>query len=455
MRPLAFAVAAAAASVVATPARADIVATLDDTFHQVRTINTTTGTSVTLPPPFSDPDPHVLTSHFSLSPDGRFFVFQRRNSAAGTVRILMVERATGRAADLFNAFDAAADPPSTPTFSLDGTKVLTGRRLDRRNPNSSAGALQSSFTETVVTNFPSGPFPHRIVSVGGGDSPAPGRTLQPAVFGSGLLAFGIEYGSGGPPGRVTVQRPSGAITLSDPARRLANPAVSESLGVSVFESAPATTPFDTKLVFRPLTGLATAAPIPLPAVVNASGSITRAPAFTRDGRYLAFIRGSATSSTRLFVWDTQTQLLLDPNGVQASPNFTDGALALEVRRVIATTTLTGGTVGFSLQRPTTAGLIVQRIIGRQQLLARTMPKLQTIGRVPLGRFGKGRHHTRWGFTIRGHGLARGCYLVTLRALTRNGQLRDLSRPFTVRITHAGRPLISRGVHLGLCGGTGR
>jgi hypothetical protein len=175
------------------------------------------------------------------------------------------------------------------------------------------------------------------------------------------------------------------------------------------------------------------------------------PAFTRDGRYLAFIRQDSRGGSRLYVWDTQTQLLLNPNGIATSrPSDFDGNIALEVRRVFTSTTLSSGSVGFSLASKSTTGLLVQRIVGRRKVLGRTAPKLKRVGRVPLGSFRKGRHRKRWKFTVGGHRLRRGCYLVTFRALTRKRKVRDLSRPYTVRVRKHKRPLIRRGVRLRTC-----
>jgi hypothetical protein len=214
----------------------------------------------------------------------------------------------------------------------------------------------------------------------------------------------------------------------------------------VFEAAPAATPSTTRLVFRPLDGFATAPITDLPALVNASGTILSNPAFTRDGRYLAFIRDAG-----LYVWDTQTQLLLNPKGLRfAIPDPADGAIALEVRRVFTSTTLTSGSAGFTLSKNSTTGLLVQRIVGGQKLLGRTAPKLKLVGRVPLGTFHKGHHRARWTFTVSGHKLQRGCYLVTFRALTSKRQVGDLSRPWTVRIREHRHPLVRKGIRPGTC-----
>jgi hypothetical protein len=436
-----------AALAAVAPARADIVATWDHRSPiggketSLISLNLTTRASRSLPAGVNDPAASEF--HPALSPDGRYLVFQR--IAADRVRILMFDRTTGQSADLFNAFEAAAEPPNTPTFSLDGTKVLTGRPLERRDPASPLGSLQSSFTETDVTNFPSGPFPHRVVLAGGADSTSAGRTLQAMPFGSNLLAFGVEYASSGPPGRITVQGATRATTSFDPARRFADPAISESAGVVVFESAPAAIPSTTKLAFRPLDGFATATTTDLPAIVNAPGTIVSNPAFTPDGRYLAFRRGDA-----LNVWDTQTQLLL-VNGLRfVTPDLTDGAIALEVRRVFTSTTLASGLASFTLSQNSPTGLLVQRIVGRQRLLGRTAPRLRNVGRVPLGSFPKGHHRKRWRFEVAGRQLRRGCYLVTLRALTSKRKVRDLSTPYTVRIREHTRPIVRKGIRLQTC-----
>jgi hypothetical protein len=151
------AVAVLASLAAAASARADIIATFDnDTAgpQQVKAVNATTGARVQVAAGVDDPQASEF--HLSRSPDGRYLVFERR--LAGTVRIVMLESATGRTAELFSGFEAAQDPPNTPTFSRDGTKVLTGRRLERRDDSAPPGTLQASFTETDVTSFPLGPF---------------------------------------------------------------------------------------------------------------------------------------------------------------------------------------------------------------------------------------------------------------------------------------------------------
>ena len=111
----------------------------------------------------------------------------------------------------------------------------------------------------------------------------------------------------------------------------------------------------------------------------------------------------------------------------------------------------GGLGGFTLSQDSSVGLLVQRIVGRHDVLGRTAPKLTIAGKVPLGTFRKGRHAVRWHFSVNRHPLQRGCYVITFRALTRSGQVRDLSTPYTVAIHANDGPLVSSGIRLRSCG----
>jgi hypothetical protein len=422
----------------AAPASADIFATFDThstNQPHLRTVNVTTGAGVALPAGVNDTSASQV--HASLSPDRRHLVFLR--SVSGTVRVLMVDLVTGQSADLFNGFEAAADPPNSPTFSTDGTKVLTGRRLEHLDPSKPPEMLQASFTQTDVTHFPNGPFPHQTIKTSASDSTAPGRTLQPTRFGSSLFAFGIEYTGGTPFGNLAVQQATGTSTIVDPAVALANPTVSQAAGVVVYEKRFST---GFRLVFRPLAGVATAATTELPALVNARDTSVSVPALSSDGRYLAFIRRKTTGndgSGRLFVWDTQTQLLLNSTGISDASTRSDSAIALNVPRVPIVTTVKIDTIGLALAQPpdppnTKPGMIVQKIEGVTTVLGRRAPRLRLIGQVHLGVFTRSRRRSfGWNRKVNGRRLARGDYLVTGATFTRKGQIRDLATPVRVRI----------------------
>lgn len=91
-----------------------------------------------------------------------------------------------------------------------------------------------------------------------------------------------------------------------------------------------------------------------------------------------------------------------------------------------------GTVDFRLRERSGVGILVQRVIGHHELLGRRVPTLKRVGRVPFGPFPSGHHHVHWDLRVNGRHVRRGTYQVTVRAVTRKGQIRDLGRP---RILH--------------------
>ena len=169
----------------------------------------------------------------------------------------------------------------------------------------------------------------------------------------------------------------------------------------------------------------------LPPIVSCLRNETR-PAFTPDGRYLGFIRDEANGHERVYVFDMQTQTLLDPGG--ADLGLVDAAdtgnLSLYQKPVLLLATLPRvGALNLNLANPSTVGLLVQRVTGRHRLLGRLVPTLKPAGRIPLGHFRHGRHAVHW----RPRGLRPGLYQFTPRALTQSGRVRDLGTPRTFRI----------------------
>ena len=430
------AIATLATLAVATPAaHADIFATLDrvrpgSTDLDLAKINATTGAGVALPAAVNTPADEV---HPAFSPDRSKIVFLRADVNAGTRRVVMMDLKTGQSADLFNIFEATNDPPGAPVFSQDGTKVLTGRKLTALG--SSSTQLNPSFTQTDVTNFPNGPFPHQIVAEGPGTT-SPGRTSQPDVAGGGVFAFRIGFDDGR---SSLVVRTGVTTTISDPlGASLARPTISRSDDVLVFERDTA----ERKLFFRPLDGLLTTN-TPFPALVDAPGVREEQPSFSPDGRFMAFLRGN-NFVQNLFVLDTQTQLLLNPQGVSVSGtgtqnqnalHFSEGAIDLNVTPVILNSGIFSSNVVFTLSTNSGIGIIVQRITGTTRFLGRKAPKLKLVGRVPLGKFTKGHrsHRVHWDRKVNGKRLAPGHYLVTVRSVTSKGQVRDLGKPNRVTI----------------------
>lgn len=436
--PRRIAAALSCLALAAPVARADLIAALDVAVStgnlDLTRINATTGGVLTVPATVNTAANEV---HPSFSPDGKRIAFLRRDSTGGTTRIIVVDLVSGQSADLFSVFEASADPPSTPVFSEDGTKILTGHPY---NPTGSSGA-QPSVVETALANFPNGPFPHTVVPVGGPVGTAT-TTSQPSVGAGGLLAFHI---GGGGTDALVVRTTSDTAMISAESARLVAPAIPRQGGsVVVFESIDSTNRH--RLAFRPLDGAASAPTTNLPAIVNARDTNAIKPAFSPDGRYLAFLRRpttSSTSGTRFFVLDTRTQLLLNPQGVPVtapgnpdaiSLQSTQGGIDLFQSKVFFNTGLVSGVLTFGLVADSSVGIIVQRIVGMTRFLGRRVPKLRLVGRVPLGTFaGDATHEVAWNKKVDGKRLRRGRYLVTLRSITDDVQVRDLGEPVQIKI----------------------
>jgi DNA-binding beta-propeller fold protein YncE len=85
---------------------------------------------------------------------------------------------------------------------------------------------------------------------------------------------------------------------------------------------------------------------------------------------------------------------------------------------------TAATITFRLAATTNVGILVERIVGR---------RLVRVGAVPLGRRRMGRARIRWNLRVNGHRLAKGRYLITLRALGNHGHVIARARAVTITI----------------------
>jgi WD40-like Beta Propeller Repeat len=375
--------------------------------------------------------------HPSITSDGRFLVFERVDHAAGTDRIIMADLTTGQTADLFTAFETGLMHPTSPYISRDGGIVLTGGPV-------------SSPTHTDVSKFPAGPYPHF------GSTQVTGARLDLIVdpadddsaFAS-LNAWRTNTTPGTPPGtigRINMHDVGGHGTL--PASTFvhdAHPAIG-SFGATMLwdrhsvSSAGAIGPgdihfcADTTDIGVPASAAAGNCGV-LPPIVNSPLNETR-PALTADGRYVGFIRSEDNGHERVFVFDTQTQTMLNASGVDLGPVRTpdSGNLGLYEKPVFTLATIINvNTISFSLLQPASVGILVQRVAGHHSLLGRRVPTLRPVGRVPFGTFHRGHGHAKWDLRVNGRRLPPGTYQVTVRALTKSGRVRDMGTPRIIRI----------------------
>jgi len=179
------------------------------------------------------------------------------------------------------------------------------------------------------------------------------------------------------------------------------------------------------------------------------------PRWTSSGRYLAWISrpsppsAGAAVDTKIFVYDTQTQQLVRPDGRSVgSHEYAFGLTVAETPSVVASFALVPAKpitpsvnippnlavdLVTTLRKPTSVGILVERVAGTTKLLGRTVPRLKVVGRVPLGRHHKGANRIPWNGKVAGHRLTKGTYKITMRAIAADGLPSDLSQPVTLRV----------------------
>jgi hypothetical protein len=431
---------AAVCALSAGAARADVFAAVEvhapglRSDFDIEIVNASTGAVIPLPAGVNTTADEL---HPSITSDGSVLTFERKDSAAGTVRIIAVDLNTEQSVDLFNAFEVIQTPPSDPsvlpTSGPGDAEVMTGRPM-------SAGATGGGNQELTFTGvgFPSGSHSHGALAVAG-TVPGSGRTDQTAHPGfNGFLAQFV-FDDGRPSGVMFIDGPPVDLLTNNnesyghPAMQAGNTAPFVLFDARKVSSNGALGPGD--IEFRPGTPdgfLGT--PSLLPAIVDSPHDESQ-PAVTADGRYIAFVRHGGDGHDRLFLWDTDTQLLLDPAGVDlgAITSRAVGNVSLYTKNLFAGAHLMIDQAAVTLAASAGVGILVQRIVGRHTVLGRHEFKLRNVGRIPLGKFNKGHHVIPWTLRINGTRLNPGRYLLTLRALSRHAVVRELATPKIFRI----------------------
>jgi hypothetical protein len=274
----------------------------------------------------------------------------------------------------------------------------------------------------------------QIANVAVGSTGHSGYMAEATTASIGELAGFVETPAGGGSGfALDTTRMNGTGSFEDPAIAPSDP----QFVLFVRDLNPSFP--DGNIEFVPATeeGIK-GSPTPLPGVVNTSLDESQ-PAVTPDERFIAFVRHGVDGHDRLFLWDSQTQLLFNSKGVDlgAIDSHDLGSVSLYTKPVFSNghviVQASQSALAAFVARSGEKGILVQRIVGRQRILGRREYRLRTVGRVPLGRFTNGHHRVHWNLRVNGKRLRRGRYLVTLRALSRQGVIRDLAKPDVIRI----------------------
>jgi WD40-like Beta Propeller Repeat len=429
--------AIAAALIVAAPARADIfaVAPIVAPGHSdidIGLIDVSTGGSLSLPAGVNTTAANE--NHPSISSDGKRLAFERRDRAAGTDRLIVADLPTGQTMDLFNAFDTATLHPTSPAINVDGDWVTTGSQGSGLHGRSLANFPNSVSAETNEEIFPGDALVDPTQTDPSDTTPFAYRRILPLAGGDTRGQLVVE----------NVPGASGPVAASTASFSVAHPSIAVSGGhrtivysVHTLDAGGNPGPDDIGfcVIFLHAGNPCGLGQGLLPPLVNSARDESR-PAFTPDGRYVGFIRDEANGHERVYVFDIETQTLIDSNGADLGLVATrdTGSLGLYEKPVLRVTSLPSlGTLGATLISPAPVGLLVQRVVGHHRLLGRRVPKLRPAGRIPLGKFRRGHHTIHWRPRVNGHRLRPGLYQFTPRALTRSGKVRDLGRPRLLRV----------------------
>jgi len=383
--------------------------------------------------PFDTPADEI---HPSVSSDGSRIAFERINPKSGSLlSILVSDLKTGQTVEVVSEAEALARGDSSPGISADGRTLLTG------GPYSTfrAGLSFPTVTLRSLAGFPSGPFGVSAFQTQYGFSRV-GLVWDPVERGS-LIAFDTAVGT--TEGIVLGQLGGiAAPELSSAEAGYFKPAIGSPGGVPtvLFEvHKRGLAPF---IASRPATLSSFQGPPTVIPGVNLINSLL--PAFTPDNRYIGYLVRTNFSEARLFVWDTQTQTLINPTGVDVGEVAAGPVSSFELENenmslyegpplILRAQITSVGSVNFNLSAESDVGILVQHVVGHHELFGRRVPTLKVVGHVPLGGFTKGHRHVRWNLRVNGRRLKPGNYQVTLRSLTASKKIRDLGVPDLIHV----------------------
>ncbi|HWK18786.1 MAG TPA: hypothetical protein VNR66_15150 [Solirubrobacteraceae bacterium] len=150
--------------------------------------------------------------------------------------------------------------------------------------------------------------------------------------------------------------------------------------------------------------------------------------FTNDGQ--ACLVAAVNAPFDLFTTTGSPQRLFS-QAIIGGPN----CILFRSCRLSLISAITGVVIQGNLAQSNSVGILVQRIVGTRRVHGKRVLVLRAVGRVPLGHHHKGQLKIRWNLNVNGHRLARGRYLITLRAFDSHRNLLGHTNSVILTVKH--------------------
>ena len=335
--------------------------------------------------------------HPAVSSDGRRIAYGTFNPSTDVSGVQVTDLRSGQTAAVNDQVDPAPLEFDSIGISPDGQTLLTSSLC-----LSTTSGDEAHVYFTTLSNFPTGPFAQSAFTRFFSNTCQLFNPVQsgPLPTGTGSIRLAAatlrQFTPATPTGFSDITILNFNRVLSSATADYSDPSIGSPGGVATLLFGESSSQGQSVVsIPAPLTASSDIGPPqPVPGINFTNGMD---PTITPDGRYVGFLRSfPGKSGWFLFVWDTTTQTLLNPQGVnvgdvtfrdihnQRSPDIF-GPYLYEITAFRSPGSIAAsGTVTFALAATSAVGILVQRVVGHHRLFGRRVPTLRVVGHVPLG-----------------------------------------------------------------------